>query len=83
MMAIGGYYSSGAYPWWFGSRGSKMSKRGTRGLLVRVGEETRLGEAKRRLIGNGDDGDGDGGRLEACIHPYLSRGGYWDFDYLF
>jgi len=29
MTAIGGYYSSGAYPWWFALReGSKMSKGG-------------------------------------------------------
>jgi len=46
MTAIGGYYSSGAYPWWLLlPGGSKMSKGGARAELVRDtgvrGEETR------------------------------------------
>lgn len=74
--------------------GSKMSKGGAelaRGTGVR-GEETRRKGRKKRVAGSeGNARKGDRrvergrGQVgpEACIHPYPSRGGYWDFDYLF
>lgn len=96
MTAIGGYYSSGAYP--LGGLllpgGSKMSKGGAK-LVGYEGFEARRHdkrEGKRKGKGKPEEDARDDSRVkrgkgergpEACIHPYPSRGGYWDFDYLF
>lgn len=92
MTAIGGYYSSGAYP--LGGLllpgGNKMSKGGAKlvGYEVLKREDTTKERENGRGRGNqkrmhGMTAGQGRGRPEACIHPYPSRGGYWDFDYLF
>jgi len=88
MTAIGGYYSSGAYPWWFAlPEGSKMSKGGAELVGHRLSKrgETRHehGRGTRRepegsaRVTVGTEGLENGrGQGSGGVHPSISIPGW-------